>query len=358
MADLGGVKAEEVAALIAENPEPPADAGSSALTRFVRRVSVLVENRGNREMGRIAVFLHCNALMDEIHGRQVIESPLIATGNDVVGNKVWLSNAVLGTAFALPYNCDDLGVLFQSLRDANLGAIGALVVDWRGANPVGRLYPAGIGMPDEASDVVFSDDRIAADDLKDCLDHFYHSSLRSPHLINEGHAVKIWENAAQGHPESRPEERIHGRLIDHLRSKYSRKTVRAEVFDSEGRVDLVIFSRSTDVAGRKIVLNHWVLELKALTDKTHNGNYVAPGVSTEAISKGVVQAIEYRDSLHAESAALCCYDMRTDDIGDDTTFQHVRADADDQGLLTWRWFLYRSVEAARQAGFGRRAINA
>ena len=139
---LGGVQEEEIKALAEESVGPPSEAGASPLTRFVLKLSVLIGLRAEQgEEGDIAVFLKSDALADDLAERESDEVPLLTNGNDPITGRVWLSAAGLGTAHALKLGWNDIGSLFQAIRDAGLGRLPAFVVDMRGAKPTARLYP-------------------------------------------------------------------------------------------------------------------------------------------------------------------------------------------------------------------------
>lgn len=350
MADkFGGVRLSEIEAASRTQPFP-GHAGASPLARFVHKISSLVSIRKEMgEMGGVSVFLQSHALETDVEGRLCCEHPLLATGNEPIQHQVWLANAVVGTAYALQIDCTDAGTLVRSIRDAGLGSLPAVFVDWRGAVPVGRLFLQGVSYPDAVEEVKLVYAEIDIDDLKGCLDNFYRTTLQTPFLITEGHGARIWKKPSQGHPEERPEERIQGHLIDHLRSRYTRHVVRAEVSNEFGRCDLVIYANLYDIAGEKFVVKEWILELKALTDRTSEGESVANSVVSAAIEKGVRQAVTYREKEHARKAALCCYDMRAQETSDAECFAHVAAEANDNNVLLWRWYLFRSAEAARRA---------
>jgi len=97
-------------------------------------------------------------------------------------------------------------------------------------------------------------------------------------------------------------------------------------------------------------VNEWVLELKALCDKTSTtGNPVPESNIREAVEGGLEQAIGYKTSLHAVNAALCCFDMRATDEGDEKCFEHVANAAAAESVPLWRWYLYRSTKHSRAA---------
>lgn len=350
MADhLGGITLQEIEAAAQEMPFPD-NAGASASERFVLKISSLVTIRQEKgESGSVAVFLQSDALQSDADGCRGAFHPMLATGNDPITDRVWLSNAVLGAAYALDVDCSEQGIIFRRICDSGFGSLPALVIDWRGRVPAGRFYARGLENLDRVQEVVLAYTEISQEDLKDCLDNFHRTSLETPLRAREGHAEPVWSDQNKGWPAHRPEERIQGKLIQHLRSRYTKHKVRAEPRNEDGISDLVIFAHTTDVAGEKIVVREWVLELKALTDKTEGGGNVGPGDIKSRLEEGLTQAIAYRDKEHARKAALCCYDMRANDEGDDVCFAEIRNEALITGIILWRWFLFRSSGALRVA---------
>jgi len=359
MADsLGGMNLEEIEAASKEQPFPD-NAGASPSERFVLKVSALVTVRqAQGDAGGVAVFLQSDALQSDAEGCGGVFHPFLAMGNDAITEKVWLSNATLGGAYALDVDCSDQAVIFEKVRSSGFENLPALVIDWRGAVPVGRFYPGGLGDLEQVQEVLLAYTEITADDLKTCLDTAHRTSLETPQRVGEGHAEQIWTDAGKGWPAHRPEERIQGKLIQHLRARYTKHIVRAERKNDDGITDLMIFAHTKDVAGQKIVVNEWVLELKALTDKTETGNSIPPSDIKKRIADGLIQAVSYRKEEHARRTALCCYDMRANDEGDEACFAEVSAEAATEDVVLWRWFIFRTTKDLRSEKHGVKKASA
>lgn len=346
---FGGVSPSEIES-IAQTVGAPTVAGASLTTRFSRRVSALVAARAGRgDSGEYSVFLQSEALFDDAQRCSHAEAPLLANGADAVVDKIWLSTASLSSSFELLLQWSDAASLFQALRDAGLGEVPAVVVDWRTGVPLGRLYRSGLIYHEDIEAIFFEAMPITRTQMKEVLDNFYERSLRTPALVVEGHAKRVWKEAAQGTPEHRPEEVIQGRLLEALKAVFARHDLRAEPVTEDGRADIVISMKTISANGLPAVVNEWVLELKALTDRTHTGNPVSPGNIPTAIQGGLEQAVGYKTRLNALQAALCCYDMRASDAGDDACFAHIKDDASVHNVPLWRWYLFRSTAASRAA---------
>jgi hypothetical protein len=345
---LGSFTQADVAGL-AHDVQIPENAGISPTQRFLRYISDLVKVRLQAgEASGVSIILRSDALESDVEGRECTRHPYLRTGQDALSQKVFVSNAVLGLAYAIPIDEADDEML--AVQKAGLGKLPALVIDWRGDVPRAALYGSGIDHPDDVQEVYLTESDITPSDLKAGLDAFYQKRLRTPHLVVQGHSIRIWgEKPSLGWPADRPEERIQGVLMNHLQARYTRFDIRAETPNDDGRLDLKISAKLYDLAGAKIVKNVWVLELKALTDRTVTGNPVPKATVEEAVVKGLTQAISYKDVDHINQAALCCFDMRATDEGDDPVFVSIAEEANDNEIHLWRWFLFRGSGAGRDA---------
>jgi hypothetical protein len=347
--NFGGISLAEIETSSREQPFPD-NAGASPDTRFLTKVSALVSTRQEQgENGGFTVFLKSEALQTDALASSGIMFPSLANGNDPICNKVWLSNTSLAVAYSIDVDCTDQSRLFQEIVARGLGALPALLVDWRGNIPQGQFFANGCNDLDAVESVELTYVEITRDVMKACLDHATSTSLETPALTRSGHSEPIWTNAAKGWPAHRPEERIQGKIIHHLRSRFTKHVVRAEQHNDDGISDLVVFARRHDASGRRIIVNEWVLELKALTDRTESGTVVPSSNIKTRVSDGLVQAIAYRTQEHARQAALCCFDMRAEDEGDDACFRHVATTANAKDVELWRWFLYRATKDRRSA---------
>jgi hypothetical protein len=346
---FGGVSPNEIENL-AETVGAPTVAGSSLMTRFSRRVSALVAARaGQGDSGQFTIFLQSEALFEDVKRCGHAEVPLLKNGADPVADKIWLSTASLSTSFELLLQWSDQASLFAAVRDAGLGTIPALLVDWRTGSPVGTLFKSGLRDLEDSESVLFDDAPVSSAKMKEVLDKFYERSLRTPFLVVEGNGNRVWNDAAKGIPAHRPEEVIQGRLLDALKAIFARHELRAEPVTDDGRADIVISMKTFSASGLPAVVNEWVLELKALADRTHTDNPVSASKIPEAVRSGLEQAIAYKTQLNAVNAAVCCYDMRAQNVGDDACFSHIRDHADAQTIPLWRWYLFRSTGQSRAA---------
>jgi hypothetical protein len=264
---IGGISISQIEGA-AGNLEAAAEAGASLTTRFVRRVADLVIMRSQKaEEGDFAVFLQSEALSSDVSHCAAEEVPLLKNGFEPISGHVWLTTSSVSTCFDVKVQWTDAASLFQVIRNCRLGALPALVVDWRSGHPLGALYKSGLD-DSEYENVVFEGVPISIDQMKATLDRFFERALRTPALIAEGHAPRIWKNPTKGIPVERPEEKIQGRLLDNLRGVFVAHQLRAEPVLEDGRADIVVFKKTVSQGGQPAVVTEWVLELKALCDRT------------------------------------------------------------------------------------------
>lgn len=353
MAERGSTGAfdpSEIEEYVIEAGGPPTEAGASLTARFSRRVSDLVVRRVSKgEKGCVTVFLRSESLVEDSRRCVTVESPLLAHGEESLSGRIWLSTASLNAAFEVRLEWNSVQSLYEAIRRSGFGKTPALVIDWRLPHPTGRLYRKGLDDPEDAEPIYFEEAPIAAAAMKEVLDRFYERSLRTPSLASEGHARKVWKSATQGIPEHRPEEIIQGRLLDVLKTIFLRHEVRAEPVTSDGRADIIVYSKSLTQSNRPAIIYEWVLELKALCDKTNTGNNIPKSKLLAAVNSGLEQVVAYRKQLNGENAALCCYDMQACDQGDSSCFDTVQEDAKHSDVSLWRWYLFRSTSASRAA---------
>lgn len=347
---IGGIGEDEIAATWQQLGAPPADAGATPFARFCIHIAALISARtAAEETGDFALFLMTELMPQDRNLVQTDHMPLLEAGNDQISGACWLASPSLRDAYRLQIPCANQTLILQSLRSASLGSHPAILLDRRGGAPKVYAYPKGMACPEERDELIVEDHPITELELKAALDRFYETTLRTPRAASEGHALKIWKAAAKGIPEERPEERIQGRAVDHLRQKFPRHFLRAEPVTEDGRIDITMFVPVLSNAGHKSIRYDWVLELKALCDRTSRGTAVGKSKISAAIKSGLEQLVLYRDGLNANRGALCCYDMREADEGADTCFAAIAHAAGGYATPLWRWYLYRSTELSRKA---------
>ncbi|QQM31716.1 hypothetical protein JET14_05980 [Martelella lutilitoris] len=346
--DTGGVSSSEIESFIT-NSRLPELAGADDTIRFGVRVAKLINLRlAQRETGDFSAFILDQSLANQSPTKfDLKEFPLLANGADAVSGKLWLTSCTLRTSHELVLTWTDQASLFQTIRHADLSEKPTMIVDWRPSTPVVLFYRKGIKNQEDVVEVSLEDGPMSEHELEKALNLFYHRCLRTPALAAEGHAKKIWRKSDKGIPDPRPEEAIQGRLMDGLRVAFVKYNFRAETFTDDGRADIEIW-RYSNSEGQKARVTDWILELKALADKTTTGSSVSDSKCREAIRSGLEQAVAYKQRLNAGRAALCCYDMRREDIGHEKCFTEIAESAATAEVPLWRWFLFRGTADSRK----------
>jgi hypothetical protein len=345
---IGGLPTAEIEQLALAEGVLPREAGISNLTRLSQRLIDLLRLRSVRgELKGFSIFLLSEKILEDKGKISSAVFPALRNGHDTLSGAVWLTNPSLATAYKLSIPWGGQTTIFENVQSAGFGMHPAFLVDWRGGAPQVMVYPSGIESADGGEAVHFDNDVISMNEMYTALNNFYRRSLRNPGLVVEGSAQKIWKHANKGIPAPRPEQRIQGRLLDTLKGRFPDWPMRAEPQADEGRADLIVFRNTTDVGGFPAIRIEWLLELKALCDKTHTNDDVAPAKIKSAVQSGLGQIQSYKKSFNPVASALCCYDMRKNDETDASCFAHIQANAAKDGIHLWRWFLLRSAEASR-----------
>ena len=247
----GGITTAEIQAF-ARIAELPQDAGASLDVRFCGDVAILVAARSKAaEAGKFSVFLRSESIHRDAGTIDCDPVPFLQNANDPISGFAWLSTLGLRSCFRLRLEMSTDAELTASIIEAGFGNMPAVVVDWRGGTPIGRLFRNGLANHDDAYVVSFEQHPISEQALKATLDEFYETVLRTPSSILQGNGTRIWgsnsDDARKGIPSHRPEERIQGRLLDRLKGAYPRHTWRGETPTEDGRADIV--------ASRKAIAN-------------------------------------------------------------------------------------------------------
>jgi hypothetical protein len=205
-------------------------------------------------------------------------------------------------------------------------------------------YPKGTHTDDGMIEVDLDVGPVTETEILSVIDAVYRTELCTPD--NSG-PTKIWQNAGKGYPIEEAERTVQQFLRVGLAARFHWCTIRAEQAGKLGRTDLEVVDNRTGEVGS--VTHHALLELKVLRSFSHSGSAYAAAATVEAVSKGVNQAHSYGNDNNALLRMLCCFDMRSDDVGDTTTFAQVQTEAAMLCVRMKRWYLYRSSEHMRDA---------
>lgn len=190
-------------------------------------------------------------------------------------------------------------------------------------------------------------------DISSVVNAGYDAELCTPD--NAG-PVKPWENASKGFPVEEAERTVQQFLRTGLAGRFSWCSIRAEQPAKLGRTDIEVVDDRTGAPGA--ITHHALLELKVLRSFAHTGLPYPDSNAIDAVSKGVNQAHAYGLTHNTLLRMLCCFDMRTIDVGDSATFAHAMTDATALRVRLRRWYMYRSSALYRDAIANRRAAAA
>lgn len=213
-------------------------------------------------------------------------------------------------------------------------------------------YPRGTHTDDGMINVDLDLVPVTEAEILSVINAVYRTELCTPD--NSG-PTKVWQNAAKGYPIEDAERTVQQFLRVGLAARFHWCTIRAEQASKLGRTDLEVVDNRTGAVGS--VTHHALLELKVLRTFSHSGSAYTASATEEAVSKGLNQANSYGNDNNTRLRMLCCFDMRSVDVGDTATFAQVRKQAMTLRVSLKRWYLYRSSEHMRDA-LAQRALAA
>lgn len=241
------------------------------------------------------------------------------------------------------YDGDDNG-LFDRIEALKCDHLPALVYLPSADKSALTYYPNGTRVDDGMRQVQLDYGPVTEAEILLVIDAIYRTELCTPD--NSG-PTKVWANASKGYPVEDAERTIQQFLRVGLAARFNWCTIRAEQAGKLGRTDLEVVDDRTGEPGT--ITHHALLELKVLRSFTHTGSRYAASSTEEAISKGVNQANSYGNANNSLLRMLCCFDMRSDDVGDNATFAHVQSGATTLCVRLKRWYMYRSSDLHRDA---------
>ncbi|NMN88839.1 MULTISPECIES: hypothetical protein [unclassified Novosphingobium] len=350
---VGGVPEAEIQALF-DDEGMPFEAGADRIGRFLRKLAALVLSRIQRgDAGPFAMFLLGEQVRQRVGscGCTSKPKPLFSNGNDPIGARVWMMNARLAETHELDIDFIDDGDTFAAVITAGLGDLPAVTLDLRTpGEPRLSLFPDGCNQPGVKYEIEITDRPINPERMKAALDTFYAENLRTPMIAKAGHATSPWRKASKGVPSERPEEIIEGRLLPQLKRLFPRHDSRSQAVNEDGIVDISVYMPEPTRSGLPGRRCDYVLELKALADRTSNDNPSSTD-HAEQIEKGYIQALAYSRAEKSLHAALCLFDMRAADFTDAACFADVQDRAVTERIDLWRWKLLRSSEEGRHVRY-------
>ena len=350
--ELGAATPDELAATAAAKMGTYSDPSLPAHRRFLMTAVEVVRRRRAQPNGaidpqQIAVFLLCDRLSVTARNREAAREPLFSNGATELNGRVWLTSVEMTAGYRLDPPEDGDGVIFDFIEEGlHLGTVPTVVFDPRPETPVLRLYPNGVANEDNCEFYELNDYEFTFENLIATLDHFYDNYLKTPDCAPlEG---RVWKEWRRWIPVPKTEGKIQAILVSNLVGAFRRCVIRHEESTGEGRADIFVVQRSDVAVGGWVYLT--ALELKVLRSFTSSGTRVPDTTVPKAVEEGLKQAVAYRTEREAQSAVLCCYDMRREDTGE-ACFEPIRDPAKEYDVELKRWYLYNSSKTYRDATY-------
>lgn len=238
----------------------------------------------------------------------------------------------------------DANGVFERISELQCDHLPTMVYDPGAGKTRLSYYPRGTHTDDGMIEVDLDVGPVTETEILSVIDAVYRTELCTPD--NSG-PTKLWHDSGKGYPIHEAERTVQQFLRVGLAARFHWCKIGAEQAGKLGRTDLEVIDNYTGEVGS--VTHHALLELKVLRSFSHSGSAYAAATTEEAISKGVSQAHSYGNDNNTLLRMLCCFDMRSDDVGDTTTFAQVQTDATTLCVSLKRWYLYRSSEHMREA---------
>ena len=323
------------------------DADFSEEIRFVTGVVQLLRRRMTEaeesDDSDIAIFVLKPSPPDSIPN--ALRVPMLDNGRTMVNGRLWFTAAPVVSAHyvELPQGFNDDERFAYVADNLDLGSQPTLIFDPRTKSPQLRWYPEGLGQPNNVEFMPLAGN-VDPEDVFNAIDQLYRECFVTPSGLPQG--VNLWRNANGYWPQENAEALIQSHLKAGIVLRFPYCKVRHEQPQQAGRSDLEI--GQPDPFDRSVVTQHAVIELKVLRSFGSTGLTVSDSQTKEWIQEGVQQAAAYRDEKSARWSALCCFDMRRHDAGDNECFAHVQGLATTLDVMLRRWFLYASSAAYRR----------
>lgn len=247
----------------------------------------------------------------------------------------------------------DANGVFERIAELQCDHLPTMVYDPGAGKTRLSYYPKGTQTDEGMIEVDLDVGPVTEAEILSVINAVYHTELCTPD--NSG-PTKIWQDPSKGYPIAEAERTVQQFLRVGLAARFHWCTIRAEQSGKLGRTDLEVVDNRTGEVGS--VTHHALLELKVLRSFSHSGSAYTAAATGQAVSKGVNQAHSYGKDNNTLLRMLCCFDMRSDDVGDTTTFAHVQTEAAALCVSLKRWYLYRSSEHMRDARSQRELVAA
>lgn len=347
--DLGPLNAEDLrqtallyAGLGADDKLPPDIRFLTNVAKLIAKRNVL-DNEAS-DPHSLAVFLLAPSTTEELK-KIAHRVPILNNGATTLNGHIWLVAEVVNSGLKLEDQIpDDDDELFKFVVDSlGLGEVPAVIFDPRDLTPMIRFYSSGLLNPNECETYPAIGNEVTNDKIFDVIERIYKQCLVTPdsHSV----AVKLWKRPDRCWPSSNAESVVQAILRSGLAAQFGTCDIREEQPTTVGRTDLEIEEKVLDQPG--IVIRHALIELKILRSFGETGDSVSETKTLEWVDSGLEQAFAYRNDKGFKNAALCCFDMRSQD-DKDACFNQVRDKASTLQVVLGRWYIYSSSKRYRK----------
>ena len=315
----------------------------AGVVQLLRRREAELDRRGESDDADLAIFVLKPTPPDSII--DAVREPMVDNGLARINGRLWFTAAPVISAHYVNLPQDTDHSRFQYITDIyNLGAQPTLVYDPRTIQPQLRWYSEGLDRPNNM-ELKPLDGVVEPCDVFFAIDHAYRQCLITPGGLPRG--VNLWEDAGRYIPAKNAEALLQSHLKAGLVMRFPFCTIRHEQAQPAGRTDLEV--EQSDPIDRTRVTRHAILELKVLRSYWASGTTVSPYDTKRHLADGVAQATSYRDEKGVSWSAVCCFDMRRNDVGDDACFAHISETAAERSVWLRRWFLFASAAQLRHS---------
>ena len=343
---LDGWTPDELRETLRNSSGAGSDQGIDEAIRFVRGVAYLVRRREAvdkdvTDPSDLSVFLLAPRPPNDGGFER---DPLLRQGHTSLAGKIWCVNAPVITGWGMDLDAATDDDIFRMVtQELKLGDCPAIIVDPRLELTEVYYYPNGLAVPDHCVQIRLHTSNIDIVQLSDVIDRVYQSHLKTPDA--QPHANKLWRESRRYRPHRLAEHRIQALLLPAFSVAWPSCRVWDEFAGTMGRADIHIaehdpldYSRLTHLA---------VLELKVLRSVSEGGGTSYSDRDSQTwVEDGIRQAGAYREEHGHQVAALCCFDMRREDTGEEC-FAALRTLANTKMVALRRWYLFATSKQAR-----------
>ena len=320
----------------------------SGIVRFLVHHEAALEANGESFNEDIAIFVlepNPHASIEDVQ-----PEPMFNNGLPEIGGRLWFTTAAVITAHyvELPQYTND-GDLFAFVTDkSDIGGLPTLIFDSRaGVQLPLRWYPEGLSNAEKCKSMPLTRG-VSPDEVFEVIDLIHSESFITPNSMPPG--ARLWEDSANYYVKSDAEALVQSHLQTGLVSRFPHCKVLHEQPQTAGRTDLEIVEPDRDDRTRSTL--HAIIELKVLRSFGATGSSMSDSRTRGQIREGVIQAAAYSGINSPRWSALCCFDLRMNNVTDEECFEHVIDRASDLDVKLWRWFTYASASEYRMAIYG------